>query len=181
MRNSIRGKGSCGILPDDFRIECSSSVYGYLQVLAGVGCALYSVLIQLVYFWLLSHRKSEIRNEIEALALPKELALEDENGEPQPDRQLENIGFLYKSYVWWWWELVETLRKLLLTGVMVPIDPGSPVQSIILMSLALATSIMYHVFRPFRRTNLLGILSSYTVVFVSFSSLLLIQPRFLLF
>ena len=68
---------------------------------------------------------------------------------------------------------METLRKLFLTGVIVPVEPRSPIQRIILMSFALATSIMYLVFRPFKRTNLLDLVSSYTAVFVSFSSLLL--------
>lgn len=159
-------------LPDDFRIECSSPEYDLLQTIAILGCTLYSALIPMVYIGLLCSRKDAIQNEIKTTSSPRQLALEQEEGEP--DYLLENIGWLYKSYVWWWWEILETVRKLVLTGVIVRIEPGSPNQSIVLMFLALATSIMYQFFRPFRdESNLLGIVSSYSVVFISFGSLLL--------
>lgn len=106
---------------------------------------------------------------------------EDATEEAKLNNELDPISFLYASYNIWWWEILEVIRKFVLSGFIVFVNPGSPEQSILLMVLTLFSTMLYQYFTPFRgEENRLAMIASYTLFFVAFASLLIkFEPGFL--
>jgi hypothetical protein len=85
--------------------------------------ALYALIIGVVYvaglqaavFIILHRRRSELFSE---------------SNDARTIATKETFGFLYEVYgpAAWWWEVEELIRKLLLSAVVVLIEPGSPLQ-----------------------------------------------------
>lgn len=67
---------------------------------------------------------------------------------------------------------MEIIRKIFLAGLITLVAPGTAEQSIVLMLLALVSTVSYHHVLPFRDENLLGLVASYSVFFAAFASLL---------
>jgi len=94
----------------DLSIECFTPRYFGWATLAGIGLIHFTFGIPIFFaYQLITHRK--------VLAEPDTVA---------------KLGFLYKKYEpeWYGWELVEMSRKLLLTSVIIFIEPGSSTQII---------------------------------------------------
>lgn len=89
------------------------------------------------------------------------------------NEELSSIAFLYKSYSYYWWELIEVARKVVLAGVIAVINPGSFEQSALLMLFALASVALYNHLLPLRDNNALGLTASYAIFFAAFASLLM--------
>ena len=63
----------------------------------------------------------------------------------------EELGFLYEGYArdYWWWESVELFRKLLLTGIITFISPGTPMQMFIAIMMAQTFILAYARQQPY--------------------------------
>jgi len=73
---------------------------------------IFPVGVTLLYFWLLWSKRGKLQGNVEE-------RLEDED--------LASIAFLWEPYDprFWWFELVETARRLIMTGVLSTIRPGT--------------------------------------------------------
>jgi hypothetical protein len=61
------------------------------------------------------------------------------------------LNFLWKAYEprFWYWEVVETTRRLMLTAVLSVIAPGSPAQTVVAILLAMMYMKIYDVMEPY--------------------------------
>jgi len=68
-----------------------------------------------------------------------------EKQEPGVSKRLEYVTALVLDYKpeYWWWEVVELLRKLTITSIIVFIEPGEPIQLVAACLIALASIVVY--------------------------------------
>lgn len=67
------------------------------------------------------------------------------------DIKLQPFLFLFEMYrpSTWWWEVFETVRRLLLTGALTVFEPGSVFQLFVGMMICIGSLMMYSHFMPF--------------------------------
>jgi hypothetical protein len=75
----------------------------------------------------------------------------EEESSPGISPGAERLKFLWKAYEpqFWYWEVIETTRRLMLTAVLSIIGPGSPPQSVVAIMLALIYMKIYAVCEPY--------------------------------
>jgi hypothetical protein len=107
----------------DYSVSCTASKYKFGLAWAIVCIFIYPVGIPLYYFYVLYSARSAIMARGE-----EGTAAERSSGEV-----LRPIQLLFEFYKpnFWYWEVVETVNRLLLTGVLVVIAQGSAVQIIV--------------------------------------------------
>jgi hypothetical protein len=108
-------------LQADYSISCDSDRYEWGKQYAIVMVFVYPLGVTCYYFWLLYSHRHAIQNRKSRAVLFTEEA----------DRKsIEPLNFLYSSYApqYWYWEVIETIRRLLLTGVLVLFVQGSAFQ-----------------------------------------------------
>ena len=61
------------------------------------------------------------------------------------------IAFLWDAYLpeFWYWEVVETTRRLMLTAVLSVCGPGSATQAVLAVLLSIAYIELYNAYKPF--------------------------------
>jgi hypothetical protein len=94
------------------------------------------------------------------------------------ERLAENrVGFLFEAYhvQTWYWEVVELLRKFLLTGVMSMVSPGSAAQVVMGLLVAFGAVVLYARLSPYAEpgVNRLGLLAQLNLFFFLLVALLL--------
>jgi hypothetical protein len=116
--------GSQKYLSSDYSISCASDRYlwGYSYAIAMV--FVYPVGVPLFYFYLM-YRKRHIllhRND----PPPVEISEEDLSS-------IEPLAFLFDDYApeFWYWEIIETFRKVSLTGALVLVSRGTGFQIVV--------------------------------------------------
>ena len=159
-------------MPEDYQIACDSADYSLILVVAYTMMVIYCFGIPAFYIVLLWPRRKDIQEQCKLAALGENRTVKEEQRMNELSDKLQVVSFLFQSYWYWWWEIVEAIRKVLLAGIITLIAPGTAEQSIVLMILALGSSVLYHHFLPLRDENLLGLVASYTVFFAAFASLL---------
>jgi len=89
----------------------------------------------------------------------------------------EQIEFLHRSYEGrcWYWEVLETIRRLLLTAVVSIVDAGNPDQIIFGIFMSVCFMKLYAYFQPFadKKDDMLQELAQYQIFFTQFASLIL--------
>ncbi len=107
--------------------------YWEVQYLARAAIGVYPVGVPLLYLILL-------------LAARKALSNEEET------RLSAALGFLHREYEprYFWWEVLEILKKLMLVGFMAVVVPGSVYQLVIAMMISLALLLLTAVAAPYR-------------------------------
>ena len=102
-------------LHNDYSLSCHSSSRGAWVAYGVIMLLVYPVGVLVLYSYLLINNRSKINRPVE---------------EREKDEKLMQIMFLFDVYKpsCWWFELFETARRLLVTGVLSAIDPGSNVQ-----------------------------------------------------
>ena len=167
-------------MPEDYQIACDSADYSMILLVAYTMMVVYCVGIPVFYLVLLWPRRIDIQEQCKLAALGESRTAKEEQRMNELSDKLQVVSFLFQSYWYWWWEIVEVIRKVLLAGIITLIAPGTAEQSIVLMILALGSSVLYHHFLPLRDENLLGLVASYTVFFAAFASLLVkVEDEFL--
>ena len=95
----------------------------------------------------------------------------------------KEIGFLHKAYEgeFWFWEIVETARRLLLTAVVSVAGPGTVSQIIFGIFLSLVFASLYAHFQPFmdKKLDWLQEVAQYQVFITLFISLLIRTSTFI--
>ena len=104
------GTAEASYLVADYAVECHGSDYRWLQVYAAVGIVVYPVGINVMYGWLVASHRNNHR---------------------------EHLGFLLDAYKpeYFYWEIVDNLRRLSLTGLLSFFSERSRVLAAALFSL----------------------------------------------
>jgi hypothetical protein len=87
------------------------------------------------------------------------------------------LGFLWAAYSpeYWYWEVIETTRRLMLTAVLSVVEPGSAVQSVLSIMLAQFYLKLYGYNMPYGEgsDNTLAEIGQYQIFFTFFSALII--------
>ena len=102
------------------------------------------------------------------------------NGNPNPNGlggSIMTIEFLFGAYkpCYWYWEIVETTRRLILTAVLSVVGPGSSGQSVLAILLALFYIKIYGKFRPYggAKDNFLAEVGQFQIYFTFFGAMII--------
>ena len=138
----------------DYRIECTSSKHQAFQVLAGIMIFVYPLGIPAFY----------------AVVLYKSRGVLESKTQRETSAQAQTISDLWEPYKpgRFYYELIECMRRILLTGVVVFIYPNTAAQVSVTLVIAFAFVVMSQSFAPFAskwdaRISLTG----HVVVFLS--------------
>jgi hypothetical protein len=92
------------------------------------------------------------------------------------DYSLKALEFLYESYdnKYWYWEIIETYRRIFMTAVLSIISPGTPTQNVLAIMIAWIYLCIYGRYRPYRQDedNIIGSLGLNQVFFTFFAALI---------
>jgi hypothetical protein len=116
----------------DYSIQCGTAEHTLYRVYAGVMVIIYPLGIPALYAWLLWSKRHKLSSNNESSVCV--VNRYDEN-------ELRPTRFLWKSYTpnMYYWEVVECMRRLLLTGAIVFIAPGTAAQAAIACALAVVS------------------------------------------
>ena len=120
-------------LQADYSISCNSSRYLWGRNYAIGMVFLYPIGVTGFYFWLLYRNRKTIKNRKSSSCSEEDL------------KSIEALEFLFNSYEprYWYWEVVETTRRILLTGIMVLFHQGSSLQIVIAFVMSLLFTKLY--------------------------------------
>jgi len=140
-------------LVKDLTVECHQEVHTLHVMFASLFLVLYVIGIPAFMFYILfSHRKD----------------IQDEDS-PQHEALQKRFGSLYEIYEGghYYWELIETGRKALLTGALVVIAPGTSTQIFVGIFLVIAHMLMTVKASPYKdpTDDLLAFLSTLCLLF----------------
>mgnify|MGYP001375453864 CR=1 FL=1 len=123
-------------LVQDLTIECHQDVHKFYIACATMFLILYVIGIPGFMFYILFTNRNEIHNK----------------DSPKHQELAKRFGSLYDQYdeKWYFWELIETGRKALLTGALVVIAPGTSTQILVGIMLVLAHMILMLRAQPFK-------------------------------
>jgi len=124
-------------LKADYSIDCTSTEHLLSSIYAVICIFIYPIGIPAMYYVLLKKKKSKIdpgqtrmSKELGSAkaGLAKALEVREDNEEEDP--ALLSLSFLYSNYTPknWYFEIVETSRKLMLTGGLLVLGPGTASQ-----------------------------------------------------
>jgi hypothetical protein len=87
------------------------------------------------------------------------------------------LSFLWEAYEprFWYWEIIETTRRIMLTAVLSVLDPGSSGQSIVAVLIALLYIKVYGYFNPYREDSddILSETGQFQIFFTFFCALII--------
>lgn len=169
----------------DLNISCSSDYYRY-KVLpyAVLMFLLYPVGIPAMYGYMLYTCREELKNrfmedrevnseERTAISTNSDLSEEWNNGKMSPLAHCTD--FLWRDYKpkYWYWELIETTRRLSLTALLSVLFPGSIGQIIIGLTVTTLYIKLYSIHSPYleREDNIFAELAQFQILFVNFAVL----------
>jgi hypothetical protein len=171
-------QGSDSYMTADYSVSCDSQKYHFGYIWAIVMIFVYPIGLPMYYFYLLWNIRDAIKSRDEKVNLDRiddSVDLSDEVRMKQ--EKLLSLKFLYGSYHphYWWWEMVETSQRLLLTGILVLISQGSAIQIIVGALLTLFFLQLYDKCEPFSDKLILSIkiVSSWQIYFVFWIALLI--------
>jgi hypothetical protein len=154
----------------DYSVSCTSSRYHFAFIWALVMVFVYPLGCPLLYFHLLHTHRIAISSRNPDTSF---FSVEDMTPD---ERKIYPLRFLFHSYHphLWWWEMVETANRLLLTGILVLIEQGSAVQIVIGILLSLLFIFLYDLFSPFDDPVITSVksISQWQIFFVFFIALL---------
>jgi hypothetical protein len=92
-------------------------------------------------------------------------------------RSAARLSFLWEAYEprFWYWEIIETTRRIMLTAVLSVLDPGSSGQSIVAVLIALFYIKVYGYFNPYREDSddILSETGQFQIFFTFFCALII--------
>jgi hypothetical protein len=131
----------------DYSVSCSSSKYHFGFAWAIASILVYPIGVPAYYFYVLYTNKESIQSgegvAIKTVQTPSTLN--------HVSQRLKSILLLFEAYEprYWYWEVIETTKRLMLTGVLVLIAQGSAVQIIVGICLSLFFLVLYDTYSPF--------------------------------
>eukprot|EP00937_MAST-01D_sp_MAST-1D-sp2_P003491 g3491.t1 len=158
--------------PDPYPIFLGTSSIRYqdARVLAILLIFVYPIGVPLLFFGLLWRSRDDLYDQG---------GKKDVYGRPiEPDEQTAfKLGPLYEAYLpqYWYWEVIELFRKLILVGILVFILPDTPTQLAVGALLALIFIVSYAKFSPYQADDDDTLqLACQVAIFMSFFTALLL-------
>ncbi|GMH78676.1 hypothetical protein TL16_g07898 [Triparma laevis f. inornata] len=166
VTNTVFGVFSCDTLDDersllrvDYSIDCNDGMRGFWLFYGVFMVLIFPVGVSAAYFKLLFNKRERIKQDVKTR---------------EEDEELKNIAFLFEPYKpeLWYFEVVETIRRLLMTGVLSTIQPGTFTQLSWGISLSMVFTCTFCVVKPYNesRDNWIAIMSSGLLFLVFLSS-----------
>ena len=175
-------EGYGSYLKVDYSIDCNGTEHKVFSLYAMAMICVYPIGVPLMYYLLLrreramldpGQRKFTFELGSEEKGLEKALKVRHELEESHPE--IKRLEFLYKNYEpqTYDFEVFETLRKLMLTGGLVFLKPGTGAQIIMAMLMCLAAMRVYAAKKPFIEADIdtLSEAAQWQLFFVMFSAL----------
>jgi len=146
----------------DYSIDCDESAYSSFAIYSGIFIMLYPVGIPLFYTVLLWRRKALIMEDVK---------------EREGSEELRGLEFLFENYKpeYWYFEVVLTVLRLLLTGILGLIEPGSSTQLSVGMLIAFTATLVMNTLHVYNSDsdNKLSVLSFIQIFLVMLAALVL--------
>ena len=180
------------VLAADYSISCKTDRWVGFAAYAGIMVAVYPVGIVCLFSALLfKHRKAidpplgphgaKLLRLEETLRVERDkrcsLAERCKHAQRREDASLKSVRFLFVHYLpmYWYFEAIESVRRLLVTAVAVTVQPGSSTQLAFGLLTSILSLLLYAVTRPFihHSDNTLAILGATVLTLATFSGLLL--------
>jgi len=141
---ATRSFGSTEVLSVDWRLEVSDVHVGGCQAQGALFIVLYVAGIPLTFLAVL-YNVSRTFKPIDLTQVGAEKALAKDR------RNVRRFGVLYAKFEQrcWWWEIVDTARKLILMGVLIFIAPGTVTQIWVSIALSLCFVLLQTFYMPF--------------------------------
>ena len=153
----------------DYSIECNGDRFYFGVIWASIMIIIYPCGLPLLNFWLLYKHRNYIMHRFDPEDTGEEnrdftTSISSLRKLPDDTRMIE---FLYRSYLprYWYFESIETFRRLFLTAFISVIVPGSSVQLIIALFVALFFLLTYIRVRPYLEYGT-SFLSQYALVLI---------------
>ena len=139
------------VMEADWRISIDDPDYAQCRMWGGVFIFLYVLGIPAIFFGLLWVYARPLNTEVHITDQRAEKAVRAEQ------TALRRFGILYQKYLpeCWWWELLELIRKAVLTGGLIFIRPGTVSQiwaSLLIAMIFLLAVTFFTPYRDFRDT-----------------------------
>ena len=153
----------------DYSMNCSSPYMKFARAWASFMIVLYPIGIPSLYFWLLYKKRYEIihRDDIDS----RNTII----NESRQQTSVKVIKFLYESYKpqFWYFEIVETSRRLMLTGILSITDAGNSGQVVFGIIIAVFYTKVYAYYQPYEleESSTIAELAQYQIFFSFFGSL----------
>ncbi|GMH77208.1 hypothetical protein TrLO_g8657, partial [Triparma laevis f. longispina] len=158
----VYGDDPTRYLVSDKTKDCDSPEHKFWEKYAIFMMGIYPFGIPIMYMYLLLKVKDIVNNE------------DERNGDGKA--KVESINFLWRAYEpqCWWFEVFECGRRLALTGLLIFIAPGTPVQSVAALLIATLSIKIYAKYQPFieNSDDLLAEVSQYSIFFTLLSALI---------
>jgi hypothetical protein len=146
-------------LRTDYSVSCDTDIHDVYEAYAAVMIVIYPIGIPALYAYLLWRHRARL-NPTTANSSKATTALNNNGSQQQctnnvdtraNDATLDTISFLWSPYKQqaYWWEVAECIRRLLLTGVLVFILPGTAGQSAVACVFSVLTLIVFAKVSPF--------------------------------
>ncbi|CAH0380210.1 unnamed protein product [Pelagomonas calceolata] len=180
------------VLAADYSISCKTDRWRGFAAYAGIMVAVYPVGIVCLFSALLfKHRKAidpplgphgaKLLRLEETLSVERDkrcsLAERAKHAQRREDASLKSVRFLFVHYLprYWYFEAIESVRRLLVTAVAVTVQPGSSTQLAFGLLTSILSLLLYAATQPFihHADNTLAILGATVLTLATFSGLLL--------
>ncbi|GMI51691.1 hypothetical protein TeGR_g9851 [Tetraparma gracilis] len=172
-------------LKADFSLDCTTSKHRWYMVYAALMIFIYPLGVPFMYYRLLRGENGNVRErlrceqeELEHMfgkEEGKKMALVEREQNVKDDESLEKLEFLYKMYEpkAWWFEIFETCRRLMLTGGIIFLNPGTASQIVMSMVICLGAMRVYAGVRPFidHNDDVLAEAAQWQLFFTMFAAL----------
>ncbi|GMH88575.1 hypothetical protein TrST_g11202 [Triparma strigata] len=146
----------------DYSVSCLASNRTPMAVFSVSMVCVYPIGVPALYFFLLWKNKARINRPAD---------------EREEDEGIIGISFLYESYKpqYWWFELAETSRRLMMTGILSVIEPGSETQLFAAILIAILACVMTAWCSPYidKRDNVIAVSMNLQIAMISLSALAL--------
>ena len=183
----------------DKTISCNSAEYNFISAWAIIMLFFYPMGIPYFYYHTL-RKRSEAIKALDVKATPCEDCGGVDGRQAQLDRDAQDmeelteeekkkllkddkkddlyaVAFLFQSYkgIYWYWEVVEATRRLMLTAVLSIIQKGHPSQVVFAMLLAVGYVRIYSKFMPYKdpQNAWLAEVGQYQIFFTFFGTLII--------
>lgn len=147
----------------DYSIMCNTPQHTRYMIYAGVMACIYPIGIPALYAWLLWRNRGhfihssvvvrETQPVVDGEVAPlSSLQLGQETTTAVSQNVVDSSRFLWSCYKprFYYWEVLECLRRVLMTGVVVFLFPGTPAQLSLTCIFAQFSIIVVSIFRPHR-------------------------------
>jgi hypothetical protein len=152
----------------DYSVSCSSPTYRFGLVWAIVSIFVYPVGIPLYYFYVLYSARHDIKSRE---------TISSEGAKWSRNAHLQSIKLLFEFYQphLWYWEVIETIYRILITGVLVVVSQGTGAQIIVGIVVVLFYLKVCDIYQPYEdpKVQSLRHICQWQIFFVFFLALIL--------